>query len=93
MKKESCWKEGNRVSRAYSLAPAWTRRQNGARELGKKEGKKRKHSSSEDSTSGSSTTEEEELTETGEGLFAEKKRALRLTRRYPGSLELRRLRE
>ena len=57
-----------------------------ARKLGKKEGKKRKHSSSEDSTSGSSSTEEDELAETGEGLFAEKKRALRLTLRYPGCL-------
>ena len=50
-----------------------------ARRLGKKEGKKRKRSSSEDSTSGSSTSEEEDLTETGEGRFAKKKKkALRL---------------
>lgn len=57
-----------------------------ARRLGKKESKKRKHSSSDSSSSGSSTSEEEELAETGEGLFAEKKRALRLTQRYPGCL-------
>lgn len=57
-----------------------------ARRLGKRDSQKRKHASSDDSSSGSSTTEEEELTETGEGLFAEKKRALRLTQRYPGCL-------
>ena len=57
-----------------------------ARKLGKKEGRKRKHSSSDDSSSGSSTSEEEDLAETGEGLFSEKKRALRLTQRYPGCL-------
>lgn len=57
-----------------------------ARRLGKKDGRKRKHSSSEDTSSGSSTSEEEDLAETGEGLFAEKKRALRLTQRYPGCL-------
>lgn len=57
-----------------------------ARKLGKKGSRKRRHSSSEDSSSGSSTTEEEEMAETGEGLFAEKKRALRLTQRYPGCL-------
>ena len=57
-----------------------------ARRLGKKEGKKRKRSSSYPSSTGSQTSEEEELDETGEGLFAEKKRALRLTQRYPGCL-------
>lgn len=57
-----------------------------ARKLGKKEGRKRKHSSSEDSSSRSSTSEEEDMAELGEGLFAEKKRALRLTQRYPECL-------
>ena len=57
-----------------------------ARKLGKKEGRKRKHSSSDDSSSGSSTSEEEDLVETGEALFLEKKRALRLIQRYLGCL-------
>ena len=57
-----------------------------ARKMGKKEGKKRKRSSSEGSSSDSSTSEEDEEVETGEGLFAEKKRALRLTQQYPGCL-------
>ena len=57
-----------------------------ARKLGKSDGRKRKRSSSEDSSPRSSSTEEDDIGETGEGLFAEKKKALRLTQRYPGCL-------
>lgn len=53
-----------------------------ARRLGGKESKKRKRSSSEDASSSSSSTESE-AEEFGEGLFEERKRALRLTQRYP----------
>ena len=56
-----------------------------AKQFGGKESKKRKHSSSEDGSSSSSSTESDDE-EFGEGLFEERKRALRLTQRYPGSL-------
>ena len=56
-----------------------------AKHFGNKEAKKKKRSSSEEDSSSSSTTESEQE-EFGEGLFEERKRALRLTQRYPGSL-------
>ena len=56
-----------------------------AKRLGGKGSKKRKRSSSEESSDSSSSTESDDE-EFGEGLFEERKRALRLTRRYPGSL-------
>ena len=56
-----------------------------AKRFGSKESKKRKHSSSDDD-SDSSETSESEMEEYGEGLFEERRKALRLTQRYPGSL-------
>ena len=56
-----------------------------AKHYGGKSSKKRKRSSS-DATSSSSSSSESEEEEFGEGLFEERKKALRLTRRYPGSL-------
>ena len=55
-----------------------------AKRFGGKESKKRKHSSSEED-SDSSSTSETDLEEYGEGLFEERRKALRLTQRYPGS--------
>ena len=56
-----------------------------AKRFGGRSSKKRRRSSSENTSSSSSSSETEE-DEFGEGLFEERKRALRLTRRYPGSL-------
>ena len=56
-----------------------------AKRFGGKSSKRRRRSSSE-ASSGTSSSSESEEEEFGEGLFEERKRALRLTRRYPGSL-------
>ena len=56
-----------------------------AKRFGGKGSKKRKRSSSEETSDSSSSTESDDE-EFGEGLFEERKTALRLTRRYPGSL-------
>ena len=56
-----------------------------AKRFGGKDSKKKKQSSSEDG-SDSSMSSESDLEEYGEGLFEERRKALRLTQRYPGSL-------
>ena len=67
------------------IAEARSRLLKKARRFGAKGSRKRKHSSSE-GTDSSSSSSESEAEEFGEGLFEERKRALRLTQRYPGSL-------